>query len=183
MIKLNLGCGGDVKRGWINIDEREHSPGILKHDLSLGIPCPDDSVDYIYAEHFIEHLDLVDGILFLQECRRVLTAEGVMRLSTPNLAEFCKLYQFAARGDDYLLRQWISYGWNPSSACVMMNEEFRLWGHKFIYDGEELSLSLHRAGFNRIYQCGWRDSGHAELCELESRPKHWNDLILEARTV
>ena len=51
--------------------------------MRQGLPFAD--VASIYAEHFLEHLALDDGLAFLAECRRVLRPDGILRLSTPNL--------------------------------------------------------------------------------------------------
>jgi SAM-dependent methyltransferase len=57
-VKLNLGCGRDVRVGWVNVDSRP-GPGVdwvvdLDHDPVF--PVVDDSVTEVYASHIIEHL-------------------------------------------------------------------------------------------------------------------------------
>lgn len=47
-MKLNLGCGKEQKRGYINIDIQE--PCDLKHDLRTPLPFADGSVDEIFSE-------------------------------------------------------------------------------------------------------------------------------------
>ena len=81
--RLHIGCGQEAIAGWINIDN--HSlPGVDRVlDVRKGLPFRNMSA--IYAEHFLEHLGLEDGLDFLKECRRVLAPSGVLRLSTPNL--------------------------------------------------------------------------------------------------
>ena len=54
-LNLNIGCG-DVKfPDWVNIDIEPGADLVL--DLRNDLPFDDDSVDFIYNEHFIEHLN------------------------------------------------------------------------------------------------------------------------------
>jgi predicted SAM-dependent methyltransferase len=181
-VKLHVGCGGDIKPGWINIDSGVDGPDFcaradLVHDVRKGLPYLDESTTHVYAQHFFEHLDRDEGVAFLRECRRVLVPGGVVRLSMPDLAEFVRMY---SKGE---IDRFADVGWKPASPARMMNEEFRFWGHKFIYDLDELFLAMMEAGFRLLdlSSHAWGYSGQDELCSLETRPKHWNDLIAEAR--
>lgn len=57
-MRLNLGCGRDIRAGWVNIDSMP-LPGV-DHVVDLDdkpvLPFPDDSVDLIEGSHVIEHL-------------------------------------------------------------------------------------------------------------------------------
>jgi predicted SAM-dependent methyltransferase len=67
----------------VNIDIVRY-PGVDRIlDVRRGLPFKD--VRFIFAEHFVEHLDLNDAMYLFLECRRVLRDDGVLRLSTPNL--------------------------------------------------------------------------------------------------
>lgn len=181
-MKLNLGCGADRKPGWINIDGDRTTAADMFHDLSKGLPFGNDTADFIYAEHFLEHLSRADGVRFLAECRRVLKPGGVIRISMPDLREFVRLYQAASRGNPEALKIWESAGWIPKTPAQMMNEEFRNWGHQFIYDWSETRSVFLEAGFNdeSIKLERWGESEYSELCNLETRPDHWNDIQAEA---
>jgi len=34
MKRLNLGCGTDIKKGWVNLDKFKYNDSILVHDLN-----------------------------------------------------------------------------------------------------------------------------------------------------
>src|SRR4051812_36948930 len=72
-VYLHLGCGGRLFEGWINIDMESAGkrPDLLL-DLSLGLPAPDESVNRIYSEDFLEHLDRRGGRRLLNDCYRAL---------------------------------------------------------------------------------------------------------------
>src|SRR3989344_4122016 len=57
-LKLNIGCGPNLKQGWINIDFRPDSD--LGLDLRENLPFDDNCCDLIYSEHFMEHIDFPD---------------------------------------------------------------------------------------------------------------------------
>jgi predicted SAM-dependent methyltransferase len=66
-VKLHIGSGRNYKEGWINIDVDESVKTDIHYDLSKGIPFPDNSADYIFNEHFIEHLSYEEGLEFMKE--------------------------------------------------------------------------------------------------------------------
>lgn len=172
-MKLHLGCGTNYIKGWVNVDL--DSPLADAHvDLRRPLPYPDQSVDFIFNEHFLEHVTREEGVAFLRECRRVLKSGGVFRVSTPDLRWLVAQYIGGK------LDEWSDVGWLPETACRLLNEGMRLWGHQFVYDLPELMGALRQAGFSEICQVQHRESVLAELVGLECRPWH-QELIVEAR--
>ena len=57
----------------------------VHHNLSHSIPLPNNSVDFIFTSHFLEHLYLSNAKNLLSECFRVLKIGGVIRISVPDL--------------------------------------------------------------------------------------------------
>ncbi len=172
-IKLNIGCGNNILKDWINIDSGEQfgqdSLDVV-YDLSKGIPFEDNSVDYIYNEHFIEHLNKKEGIKFFKDSYRVLKSSGVMRIACPDLQISIQTYI----NDSYDSMDWINLicpSFKGKSRCELFNIEMREWGHKYIYDKEELTANLAIAGFakNKITSETIYQSHHKELQNLETR--------------
>ena len=175
---LNLGCGNDYKKGWVNIDAdlyKNIKKLDLKCDLSRDIPFEDNSVDYIFNEHFLEHLSAKEGLEFLKECRRVLKPGGVLRISMPDLENAVKMY-FDSNWREKTPASM--YGFEVQTRAERINYSFRLWGHKWLYDREELERRLKEAGFQNIKFCRLRESEHAMLRNLETRRE--STLIAEA---
>ena len=169
--KLHLGSGSIRLEGWFNIDI-DAPQADLKLDLRNPLPCADNSVRFVFSEHFIEHITRPEAVRLLRECWRVLVPGGVLRLSTPSLQWIVAKYlerNLTERGDL----------WRPATPCQMMNEGLRSWGHQFVYDADELRDVLAEAGFAAVEWAGWRQSRHPELNDLEQRPYH-QELIAEA---
>ena len=160
--RLHIGCGQQSIPGWVNIDN-QGLPGVDQVlDVRHGLPFR--NVVSIYAEHFLEHLSLDEGLAFLQECRRVLSPDGVLRLSTPNL-------------DWVIVTHY--HGWQqPDEAarldCVRLNRAFHGWGHQFLYNRAMLDAALRAAGFDGITACRYGESATPELAGLE-RHETWDD--------
>ncbi|CAG0933636.1 hypothetical protein TFLX_03145 [Thermoflexales bacterium] len=82
MIRINLGCGFDVRSGWVNIDKRA-LPGIdIQYDLDQQPwPLPDDCAEEIVALDVFEHLrDVIDA---MNECWRILIVGGRLTVRGP----------------------------------------------------------------------------------------------------
>jgi predicted SAM-dependent methyltransferase len=169
--KLHLGCGSNLIPGWTNVDLSDKN-GVARHDLTKPLPVGTESVDFIFSEHFIEHITREQAKNLLHECYRVLRVGGVFRISTPDLRKLVNAYR---EGN---LDEWSELGWRPRTPCALMNEGMRLWGHQFIFDAEELRGLMLECGFGQVEQVPWRESSHHELRGLECRPFH-DDLIFE----
>lgn len=170
MKKINLGCGPHTIEGWDNLDLESH-PGVIVTDLSLGqLPYADNSVDYAFSEHFIEHLTKEQFIPLLKDVHRVLKPGGVFRISTPDLRVIASDY-INGKAD-----RWKEV-WLPSSPCELLNMGLRLWGHQYVYDKPELFKLAEQAGFVPL-RAQHRESMILELENLEKRPYHM-DLIVE----
>ena len=56
-MKLNLGCGYNIKEGYLNVDVDRHEGVDYLWDLeNFPYPWKDDSVDEIFMSHVLEHL-------------------------------------------------------------------------------------------------------------------------------
>lgn len=89
---LNLGCGSRYHPNWINIDIASRASAVIQHDLSRGIPLPDESCDVVYHAAVLEHMRRSDAKAFLSECYRVMKPGGIVRVGVPNLEKICQLY-------------------------------------------------------------------------------------------
>jgi predicted SAM-dependent methyltransferase len=150
MTRLHIGCGPQILKGWVNIDNAEY-PGVDRVlDVTSGLPF--ENVSYIFAEHFIEHLAYADAAKLMADCRRVLRDDGVLRLSTPNLDwVWFTHYRLEMTEQEQV------------QACFYLNRAFRGWGHQFLYNERTLRAMLLDAGFANVVRCEYGESTHSEL--------------------
>lgn len=168
--RLHVGCGAMALPGWVNIDIRPQ-PGVdVVLDVREGLPY--DNVEYIFAEHFIEHLDLETGLQFLRECRGVLDDTGVIRISTPNLdwvwatAYQTRWREVSASTASIDPTEW-AHDDDASADCLEINRAFRAWGHRFLYNRSLLTECLRMARFANLEWCSYGKSRHLALIGLE----------------
>lgn len=89
---LNLGCGRRFHPDWTNIDFTSTGPSVIAHNLTQGIPRPDNSFDVVYHSHVLEHFSKTQAQTFIQECHRVLKPGGTIRIAIPDLEQIAKTY-------------------------------------------------------------------------------------------
>jgi predicted SAM-dependent methyltransferase len=169
-IKLNIGCGTDYKEGWINIDNNSDNNITrldLNWDLRNSLPFESNSVDYIFNEHFIEHLTVEESQKSIKDFMRVLKPGGVMRIAMPDLE-----YSIAL----YLDKNWRKSGLVSNhglefveTPAELLNMSFRWWGHQWIYDWVELRRRLKQAGYEKVIKADHSKSRHVDLRGLETR--------------
>jgi predicted SAM-dependent methyltransferase len=120
-------------------------------DIGQPLPFEDGAVDWVYAEHLIEHVPLPVAVGWLTEVRRVLAPGGLLRLTTPDLRRYAEDYVqpsgFFAKHRRRLRVMRVGPPM-PERPAFMFNQIFYLYGHKWIYDETELRHVLARAGFD-----------------------------------
>jgi SAM-dependent methyltransferase len=85
--KLNVGCGHDVKSGWVNLDIAPLDGVDVVHNLEEPpLPFDDASFDYIECINILEHVaDLPD---VMRELNRVLAPGGRLRIMGPHFTSY-----------------------------------------------------------------------------------------------
>ncbi|HEX2833264.1 MAG TPA: methyltransferase domain-containing protein [Thermoanaerobaculia bacterium] len=154
--RLHLACGPHALRGWVNIDNQAYAGIDRLLDLRYGLPF--ENAEYIYAEHFIEHIEYRDALALLTECRRALAPDGVIRLSTPNLDW---VWAFAYHPGMWETKE------QEIHDCLVANRSFRAWGHRFLYNRAMMREVLQRAGFADVTFHRYHESEHEALRGIE----------------
>ena len=101
-MKLNIGCGKDIKPNFINID-RVKDKGV---DLVINFNeerlinhFKYNSVDYIYCSHFLEHI--IDPTVFIEDCIMSLKKSGVLEVKLPSTLRAGLYHLRTGFGKDY----------------------------------------------------------------------------------
>ena len=84
--RLNVGSGDYPLRYHLNLDaDPEKNPEICA--TVPPIPLEDESLDDVWACHFLEHLSYEAALAFLAECYRVLVPGGKLSIVVPDTRE------------------------------------------------------------------------------------------------
>ena len=165
MKKLNIGCGPTHKNGWVNVDIQPFRSVDLVMDVTETWNF--DGVDIVYAEHFIEHLSLKNGIRFLFNAAESLKVGGYLRLSTPNVEWVLKThYDFASRSSSESAIQ----------STTRINRAFYGWGHQFLYSPALLERIMSEIGLVHIQFFRY---GESDVVELQGIEEHGNYSMLD----
>lgn len=192
LVKVNLGCGLRVAKGWLNIDGSlnamfaswpnwlhkilyrlsgsqqyysiEQYCDVLKkhrflyHDLALGLPLRENSVDFIYSSHLLEHLFKDDAANLLKECVQALKPGGMIRISIPDLAYAVSLYDLGKKTE--MLEDYFFVAGKGSY----------LARHKYMYDFELIKVALEQAGFSDVTRWEYQQGKTPDLALLDVYP-------------
>jgi predicted SAM-dependent methyltransferase len=154
-------------------------------DIGKPLPFEDGSMDWVYAEHLIEHVPLLTAIFWLTEVKRVLAPGGVVRLTTPDLRKYVQGYLgedgFFAKHRRRLRVMRVGPPM-PERKAFMFNQIFYLYGHRWIYDHDELRHALTEAGFEKgkIHSCEYREGSRKDVAELDTSFRNDETIYVEA---
>ena len=87
MTKLDLGCGGKKREGFIGVDQ--YAMEGVDVVLNIGVdpwPWEDGTVEEIHASHFLEHLTAPQRVHFMNEAFRVMKEGAKATVVTPHWA-------------------------------------------------------------------------------------------------
>jgi len=187
-LKLHFGCGPRILRGWINIDltyvpyekymqalTDKYYPEEIRGDQSdlfaiditrAGLPLPDNSVDVIFHEDFLEHLNQRDQITFLAETLRVLKPGGIHRVNTPNLVSSMRDHSDFAKG-----------------FAGVYTDEWNRWHHLSVLTPAMLEEMARMVGYSKVIFTQKDESTSAlvplEYRPAEDRPKHGGNIFAD----
>ncbi|NND44714.1 MAG: methyltransferase domain-containing protein [Xanthomonadales bacterium] len=186
---LHIGCGGYNADGWLNVD-KFHEAADTYLDAKRKFPFESDTFDLVFTEHMIEHLDIRYTKKFLGEIFRVLKAGGRCRITCPSLDKYAAAY---AGGDDHFFDQvreafepkgrkmpeqaWLVKG---NGGAFMTGIVKNFWGHRWMFDFENLEACLADIGFVEIRHRSCGESAHARLSAMDKPERAFETLYVEA---
>ena len=150
-MKINMGCGWrDFGPEWVHIDGGDYDH--IDHNNIFKLPYEDESVNLIYASHVIEYVDKGDIDVLLNEWRRVLKKDGILRVAVPNFGKMAELYMNGHPLDCFL---------GPLYGRMKMGDDIIY--HKTVYDYKNLKTLLESCGFSNIRKYDWRSTEHSSF--------------------
>ena len=155
-VKLNLGCGNDIRAGYINIDKYNNTGNVdYQWDLAK-IEMDDETVDEIFTSHVFEHVMINDVYGVLEEWYRVLVPDGKVIMHLPNLEKEVKIWLEASPE-----KKWFEVHRIFGSQSHEGNTHFS--GHT----SESLTWLLERFNFD-VTQAKIGNSGYGEEIQLHA---------------
>lgn len=224
LVKVNIGSGPHGKSDWINLDwgvlpllskmpwlcyilaklhlipKSYHKPWPSKprlYDCRRKLPFLDNSVDYIYTSHFIEHLRRYQTIKLLAECKRILRPGGILRICVPDMKLLTQKYIQCDKNfflmleksndkenqlnnlTDLFVQHFYGYdSWSRPTLMQKTQQRF-IRGHLWMYDYESLRELLDVVGFSIINRC---EPGKGNVPDIEYLDIHKiGSLFIEAK--
>ena len=89
--KANLGCGYDIREGYLNVDlHQRHNPDLVA-DVSELSMLPSGYFEEIVAQDVLEHLERHKTLPTLREWARLLQPNGTVEIRVPSLLDLFEL--------------------------------------------------------------------------------------------
>ena len=108
-----------------------------------------ESVDFIYSSHLLEHIYPNDCINFLKECRRILKPGGTMRHCFPDWDSARKSVSFDQLGFPKTKKDRIAHHW--------------LW------TTSEIQNLLQEMGFHDVARCKFQEGDFPDVTLIEKK--------------
>ena len=108
MLKLNLGCGRNIRKDWINLDIYNGEGVDVVHDLNnLPLPFENEKFDYVLSQDVLEHINY---IALINDIHRILKKGGILKIRVPhftskiNFEDPTHKNQFSIRTFEYFIK-------------------------------------------------------------------------------
>ena len=150
VLRLHLGCGEIDKPGFVNIDgiDRPHVHFVARIDRLPQFA--DNSVEFIYCSHALEHFSNHQTRAVLREWCRLLKPGGRLCVSVPDFDVIVAMYQHSGR---------------------QMREIVPV-----LFGGQDYPFNTHYTGFNEAGLIGMmRATGYASAARWQPGQDKWHD--------
>ncbi len=151
-IKLNLGCGSDIRPDYVNVDKFPQSENVIQADFPT-LPFEDNHADEAVLSHVLEHFGYREGEILCREIHRVLRSDGLALIEVPDIQWCMAQFLGAPEPNGYTDP---SYDYNTQHRWGLWAQS--LWGdqhneglfHKWGYTAHRLYNLLKFVGFSEI---------------------------------
>ena len=155
---LQLGCGDDHIRGFLNTDYFLNRKADAAIDIRFPLRFPENTWKGVYAHHAVEHINYPDAYSLFREIRRILLPGGVFRMIVPDLELFLQCYASvdqSKRTEIFSMlpahhMQALSLIKTPLEMVDHMFRDNKFNRHLSAWDRETAHFRLTEAGFSRV---------------------------------
>lgn len=161
MRKINLGCGNDIKKGWINIDSVKLNGVDYVVNLSSDkLPFDDESIDEVLCQDVMEH---VDYIFLMREIHRILKPQAKVYIRVPHFSyhrayeDPTHIHYFSAETFDFFVKAhkrnyYFDFGFSQRRRKLTFIKKYYLplnWLVEYIVNVNSALLYLYEVSFLR----------------------------------
>lgn len=180
---------GILPKKYYQMSWSKHIQSIMVRDVRKKLPFDDESVDFIYSSHLIEHLRKNEAEKVLRECFRVLKRGGLIRLVIPDLELMARNYIKEVENirnnkekKEYFPSEIFldMLGMGERTKTPLILKIFSSGSiHRWMYDQFSLTALLESCGFIDIQKRNFKEGKCPDIDFLDNRPEH--SIYLEAR--
>lgn len=187
-MKLNLGCGNDIKPGYVNVDFRKTHPDVRVVDLSvLPWPFEDGSADEILMLDFLEHFPYAQTKQILLECHRCLKPDGELVVQVPDgrhlMSALCQRDSYLCNrcGFEMLGSTRDRIRVDRCEQCGQSADDISEAAMRRLYGGQDYPGNFHHTCFTdtsleiNLSDCGF------DLVQWEEKPHQYKNWNMKAR--
>ena len=149
-MKLHLGCGEKIIKGFINVDIRKFDGVDVVQDITNLKNFIPNSISLIYASHVLEHISRREYINVLRHWYDLLETGGILRISVPDIESVFEHY--SENKNLEILRGLI---WGGQTYC----ENYHYCG----WDFKTIKEDLESVGFENVIRYDWRKTEHSNI--------------------
>jgi len=198
-VKLNLGCGTDIKQGFLNVDNRELAGVGKVVDLSkLPWPWENGSVEHLLMLDFLEHFPYRQTNAILNECWRIMKMDAILEVQVP---DFTHCGQVILNDRPYMCNRC---GWEfpyvdkrakhgsddrHCGKCGQTYEEIRTAAVHRLYGGQDYPGNFHYTAFTeQILTELLESNGFGEIQKMDKNEngetywQNWNLKLVAKKT-
>ena len=97
--KINIGCGYDIKEGFLNVDLTDVCyPDLVADTINLHM-LPSGYYEYLYAKDVLEHVPRTKAEIALTEWHRILKPCGEIFIQVPNIINLAEMLKWVEHSD------------------------------------------------------------------------------------
>lgn len=149
-VKLHLGCGNRIIKGFVNIDVNYHPNVDLVDNARYLRKFDENSVDLIYTSNTLEHLGRWEYMPALERWYTILKKGGVLRLSVPDFEALCEYYMETKDLETIYCALYAGQD-NPQNY------------HYWCWDFNTLKKDLEKVGFRNIRRYDRNKTEHMDV--------------------
>ena len=149
-----------------------------------GLPIPDESIEFLYCSHVLEHLSLAELRYALSNCYKHLQPGGIFRLVVPDLEFMVKAYiqsNTAEAAHELMKTTLLGKEQRQRDLLSFVKDWLAGNNHLWMYDYNSLSTELNKVGFHNIRRANFGDSGIEVFDDVENLERWTSELGVQCQ--